>query len=100
MFKTTTPLQRLRAASYIMGDLPDSISTSDIGEFGQPISKAISSATVDDIAFAIQSLSDEADAVYRRVSALKNLHDRARRAGALGAELAVEAAARLEERRK
>ena len=74
--------------------------TGDVGEFSQPINKAINTATVDDIAFAIQALGDEADALYRRVSALKQLHDRARRAGAVGAEIAVDAAARLVERRK
>lgn len=100
MFKTTTPLQRLRESSYALAELPDSIRTGDIGEFGQPIAKALSAATVDDVAFAIQALGDEADAIYRRVTALKHLHDRARRAGALGAEVAVDAAARFEERRK
>ncbi|MBX6387007.1 MAG: hypothetical protein IRZ07_29195 [Microbispora sp.] len=100
MFKTTTPLQRLRESSYALAELPDSIRTGDIGEFGQPIAKALSAATVDDVAFAIQALGDEADAIYRRVTALKQLHDRARRAGARGADLAVEAAVRFEERRK
>lgn len=100
MFKTTTPLQRLRESSYTLSELPESILTGDVGEFSQPINKAINTATVDDIAFAIQALGDEADALYRRVSALKQLHDRARRAGAVGAELAVDAAARLVERRK
>ncbi|MFQ3667105.1 MAG: hypothetical protein SNJ79_13920 [Sphingomonadaceae bacterium] len=55
---------------------------------------------MDDVAFAVQALGDEADAIYRRVTALKQLHDRARRAGARGADLAVEAAVRFEERRK
>jgi hypothetical protein len=100
MFKTTTPLQRLRESSYTLSELLESIRTGDVGEFSQPINKAINTATVDNIAFAIQGLGDEADAIYRRVTALKQLHDRARRAGARGADLAVEAAARFEERRK
>jgi hypothetical protein len=100
MFKTTTPLQRLRESSYTLAELPDSIRTGDLGEYGQPLSKAITCATVDDVAFAIQALGDEADAIYRRVAALKQLHDRARRVGALGAETAMDAAARFEERRK
>jgi hypothetical protein len=97
MFKTTTPLQRLRESSYCMADLPDSIRTGSIGE---TVSKALTAATVDDIAFAVQRLGDEADANYRGVTALKLLHDRARRAGALGADIAVDAAVRFEERRK
>ncbi len=100
MFKTTTPLQRLRESSYAMADLPDSFRTGELGEYGQPLSKAITDATVDDVAFAIQALGDEADAIFRRVGALKQLHDRARRSAARGADLAVEAAVRFEERRK
>ena len=100
MFKTSTPLQRLRESSYSLADLPDSFRTGELGEYGQPISKAITDATVDDVSFAMQALGDEADVIFRRVAALKQLHDRARRAGARGADLAVEAAARLEERRK
>jgi hypothetical protein len=67
---------------------------------GETVSKALTAATVDDIAFAVQRLGDEADANYRGVTALKLLHDRARRAGALGADIAVDAAVRFEERRK
>ena len=100
MFKTITPLQRLRESSYTLADLPDSFRIGEFGEYGQPLSKAITDATVDDVAFAIQAHGDEADAIFRRVAALKQLHDRARRAGARGTNLAVEAAARLEERRK
>ena len=37
MFKTTTPLQRLRESSYAMADLPDSFRTGDLGEYGQPL---------------------------------------------------------------
>ena len=100
MFKTTTPLQRLRESSYALADLPDSVRTGELGEYGQPLSKAVTDATVDDVAFAVQALGDEADAIFRRVTALKQLHDRARRAGARGADLVVEAAVRFEERRK
>ena len=103
MFKTTTPLQRLRE-SYSMAELPETILTPDLtpenSGSGQSVTKPLSLATVDDVAFAIQSLGDDADAIYRRVSALKHLHDRARRAGALGLENAVRAAIRFEERRK
>ena len=97
MFKTTTPLQRLRESSYTLSELPESIRTGDVGEFSQPINKAINTATVDDIAFAIQSLSTESTALFRRLDALRQLHDRARRAGGLGADLAIESAMRVQE---
>jgi hypothetical protein len=81
-----TLLQRLRK-SYALADLPDTITTGATG------TKPIDQATVDDIAFAVQALNDEMDAVYRRSSALRSLHDKARRVGALGSTLAVVAAA-------
>jgi len=99
MFKSTTPLQRLRE-SYSMADLPESIRNSKPDDDSQDLAKPLALATVDDIAFAIQLLDDEASGIYRRSAALKQLHDRARRAGALGSENAVEAACRHEERRK
>ena len=77
-------LQRLRK-SYALADLPDTISA------GTAI-KPIGEATVDDVAFAIQALNDETDVLYRRSAALRSLHDRARRVGAVGAALAVDAA--------
>ena len=99
MFKTTTPLERLRN-TYSMKELPDSIGTSEMGELGHLLAKPLASATVDDIAFATQAIDDEASALYGRAAALKRLHDRARRAGALGADLAVDAALRFEDSRK
>ncbi|GGG39267.1 hypothetical protein GCM10010964_28530 [Caldovatus sediminis] len=93
MCKTTTPLDRLRQ-SYGMAALPDSIGTEAFGEFGRPVDKPIAQATVDDVAFAIQALNDESAALYRRLDALRRLHDHARRAGGLGTALAVEAALR------
>jgi hypothetical protein len=97
MFKPKPPpLGQLRQ-SYGMASLPDSIKTDAIGEYGHPISKPIGQATIDDIAFAIQSLSTESTALFRRLDALRQLHDRARRAGGLGSERAVEAALRIAE---
>ncbi len=100
MFKPKPPpLEQLRQ-SYGMASLPDCIKTDAVGTYGHPISKPIGQATIDDIAFAIQSLSTESTALFRRLDALRQLHDRARRAGARGADLVVEAAVRFEERRK
>jgi hypothetical protein len=83
-----TPLQRLRK-SYALADLPTTITT---GAPGATMSKPIEAATVDDVAFAVQALNDEMDALYRRTTALRSLHDKARRAGALGSALAVDTA--------
>lgn len=97
MFKTKPPpLDKLRE-TFGMAALPDAIDTSYLGEFGQPIRKPMAQATIDDIAFAIQALSTESSEVYRRLDALRQLHDRARRAGGLGAEPAVAAAMRIED---
>jgi hypothetical protein len=96
MFKTKPMLDRLRE-THGTAALPDSIDTTFLGEFGQPIHKPIAQASIDDIAFAIQALEDDSSVAYRRLSALRQLHERARRAGGLGAELAVEAALRNQE---
>lgn len=94
---TTKPrLEQLRQSSGLAA-LPDSITTGQPGEFGHTITKPIGQATVDDIAFAIQALNSESSEVFRRLDALRQLHDRSRRAGGLGAELAIDAAMRVEE---
>ena len=90
------PLDQLRQ-SYGMASLPDCIKNDAVGEYGHVISKPIVQATTDDIAFAIQRLGTESTAVYQRLDALRQLHDRARRAGGLGADLAIEAAMRIQE---
>lgn len=82
-----TPLQRLRK-SYALADLPDTIAVGGAG------AKPIDKATVDDVAFALQALSDVTSVLYRRSAALGSLHDKARRAGALGSALAVDAVAK------
>ena len=97
MFKPKPPpLDQLRQ-SYGMVSLPDSIKTDAAGEYDHASSKPIGQATIDDIAFAIQALSGESAALFRRLDALRQLHDRARRAGALGADLAIESAMRIQE---
>lgn len=97
MFKTKPPpLDQLRQ-SYGMTSLPDCIKTDAVGEYGHAISKPISQATIDDVAFAIQALSTESTAIYKLLDALRQLHDRARRAGGLGADLAIESAMRIQE---
>jgi hypothetical protein len=90
------PLDQLRQC-YGMSALPDTITTMTLDEFGHAVAKRLTDATVDDIALAIVALNDEASALHIKVDALRRLHDRARRAGGLGSERAVEAALRIEE---
>lgn len=82
-----TPLERVRdRLSLASGnDLPAAISPGS-----GAADKAISEATVDDIAFAIKAESRKADELFRQVSSLERLRDLAREAGALGADIAVE----------
>jgi len=96
MFGSTKPLDQLRQC-YGMSALPDAITTTTLDEFGHAVTKPLTDAAVDDIALAIVALNDEASALYLKVDALRRLHDRARRAGGLGSERAVEAALRIEE---
>lgn len=97
MFKTKLPpLEQLRQSCGMVA-LPDEIETIGTGEYGQPIRKQITRATIDDIAFTILAVDEESSAVFRRLDALRRLHEQARRAGGLGAELAVEAALRNQE---
>jgi hypothetical protein len=97
MFKPKPPpLDQLRQC-YGMSALPETITTMTLDEFGHEVAKRLTDATVDDIALAIVTLNDEASALYVKVDALRQLHDRARRAGGRGADLAIESAMRVQE---
>ena len=53
--------------------------------------KPVETATVDDLAFALLGLNQQASALYREIDALRTVYDKARKAGALGAETAIDA---------
>lgn len=90
------PLKRLRKTLW-MSALPDTIDVPPFGDTGVTLTKPIGEATVDDIAFTLQALNQQSSALYRQIEALKQLHDLARRAGAVGTAGAVAAAARVVE---
>ena len=88
------PLDQLREKLWLK-TLPDSIDvpTGQGGSF--VVTKPVAHATVDDISFAVAALLDQSIALHRKADALKQIHDLARRAGAVGAANAVTAAARM-----
>ena len=63
-------------------------------QYGNSVEKPLLDATLDEVAFSIQTLSAEGSAIHRRRSALESLYTLARDYGCLGqdtvAEIAVE----------
>lgn len=89
-----TPLDHLREKLWLKM-LPDSIEV-PTGPGGSPvITKPIAQATVDDVAFAAEALFRQSVALHRKADALRQIHDLARRAGAVGIVNATAAAARM-----
>ena len=89
-----TPLDHLREKLWLKM-LPDSIEV-PTGPGGSPvITKPIAQATVDDVAFAAEALFRQSVALHRKADALRQIHDLARRAGAVGTVNATAAAARI-----
>lgn len=89
-----TPLDHLREKLWLKM-LPDSIEV-PTGPGGNPvITKPIAQATVDDVAFAAEALFRQSVALHRKADALRQIHDLARRAGAVGTVNATAAAARI-----
>ncbi len=79
MFKKQTLLERLKKHHpYMLEELPEIVG-SDAEEV------ALEDSTLDQIAFAILELEAEIRPLSRRVSALRDLYDLARKRGALGA---------------
>ena len=88
----TSPLNRLRQSTWLAA-IPDTLTVPEIG--GRPSrSLSIERATVDDLALALVALNEQHSALCRLSTALKEVHDLARKQGALGEDNAVAAAAR------
>jgi len=88
-----TPLDHLREKLWLKM-LPESIDV-PTGPGGSPvITKPVADASVDDISFAAEALFRQSIALHRRADALRQIHDLARRAGAVGTANAAAAAAR------
>ncbi|OQZ07371.1 MAG: hypothetical protein B6D36_00215 [Planctomycetes bacterium UTPLA1] len=79
MFKNHTPLEKLKTQHpYLLESLPDRIEAN-----GADV--AVEDATLDQIAFAVIALETEVRPISRRMNALRELYDLARKRGALGA---------------
>lgn len=89
-----TPLDHLREKLWLKM-LPDSIEVPTGPGSGPVITKLIAHATVDDVAFAAEALFRRSVALHRKADALRQIHDLARRAGAVGTVNATAAAARI-----
>ena len=90
---SSATLARLRQRHFALQHLPDTITVPSLGA-RRPVAivRAIDQATVDDIAFALDGVKAEFNAVGDRLSALRKLYRLARQAGALGADSALDAA--------
>jgi len=79
MFNKHTLLEKLKKQHpYLLEELPETV-----GSDGEEV--VIEDATLDRIAFAILALETEIRPLSRRMNALRELYDIARKRGALGA---------------
>ena len=81
---------RKRVGSFYADHLPNEIRYRN--RAGEDVSVPTESATVDELAFALQLASEEQSIVSRRRSAIEDLYQNARKSGALGAERMTEIA--------
>lgn len=87
----TKKLAVLREHHYGLDKLPETIRVSALGERRDETVKPVGAASIDDLAFALIGLNERASALYREIDAVRTLHDEARKAGALGADVAIDA---------
>ena len=88
-----TKVERLRETSSGFADLPDNIRIPPLGDCRAEVTKPIETASIDDIAFAQMALQAKSLSIYAQTDALRRVHDRARKSGALGADNALDAIA-------
>jgi hypothetical protein len=90
-----TPFQSLQTnlGSYACEHLATTLRYQD--RHGNAIDKPLFEATLDEVAFAIQTLSAEGSAIHRRRSALESLYTLARDRGCLGADTVGEIASEV-----
>ena len=84
MFKNIIEL--LRKKSLSLSDLPETIRVP--GHGGNPTIEGLKleDASVDDLAFAIRGISEQAGVLLLQESSLRRLHDLARSRGAVGTD--------------
>ncbi len=86
----TKKLAVLREQHYGLEKLPETIRVPAIADRRDETVKPVGTASIDDLAFALIGLNERASALYREIDAVRTLHDEARKAGALGADIAIE----------
>ncbi len=87
----TKKLAVLREQHYGLDKLPETIRVPAIGDRPNETVKPVGTASIDDLAFALVGLNERASALYREIDAVRTLHDEGRKAGALGADIAIDA---------
>lgn len=81
----------LREHHYGLDKLPETVRIPALGNRRDETVEPVETATVDDLAFALLGLNERASALYREIDALRTVHDEARKAGALGSDIAIDA---------
>ncbi len=84
-------IARLRERHYDLQTLPEAIHFAVPREGVLDITKSLTEASVDDLAFAIEALEERDLAIYAELKAMRRLHTMARQKGAVGAAKAVDA---------
>jgi hypothetical protein len=84
-------IEQLRKDDYYFKKLPDTIRIPAIGVILEEIVKPTETATLDDLAFAVLALQEESSALYSLTESVRNLYDQARKNGALGSQVAIDA---------
>ena len=92
-----SPLETVRKAHFMLATLPGTIRIPASGDHPAEAAKPIESATLDDVAFALRGLEAEFNAIGDRMHALRQLYQIARDAGAVGADIAIDAAAAMKQ---
>ena len=84
-------IERLRKDDYYFKNLPDTIRIPAVGVNFEEVVKPTEAATLDDLAFAVLALQEQSSAIYALTEPLRNLYDQARKNGALGSQVAIDA---------
>jgi len=93
IMNSSVSLTKIRKRHLMLEALPDTIVIPAHAGISGEVTKPLTEATLDDVAFAVRSVEAEFSTVIDRLHALKKLYELARDTGALGANVAVEAVA-------
>ncbi|MBB4267621.1 hypothetical protein [Roseospira visakhapatnamensis] len=88
---TKNTITALRDRSYSLVGLPDTVLVPGLPGRRDEAVKPVETVTLDDIAFALLALQEKSSAIYREAEALRMVYDLARKNGALGADIALDA---------